>query len=314
MRKTNSARLALAIALALGAAAAVRPAAAGPGPFHVVTTTAGLGALAREVGGDRVEVTHLCQGYQDPHYLTAKPSLARALNRADLLVYNGLELEIGWLPPLVDSARNPRIRAGSAGDLDASAAIDVLDRPTGPVDRSSGDIHPLGNPHYLLDPRNGVKVAELLARRLGELDPAHAAEYTDRYRTFAARMDEATRRWEERASPLRGATIVAYHQQWEYLARWLGIRIAGYVENRPGISPAPRHLDELGRAARESHIAALLAANFNDLRPAEKVCQESGAALLVLPADVEGEESIATYEAHFDRLVDGLLACARPPQ
>ena len=196
--------------------------------LKVVATLTDLGWLATQVGGERVEVSVLCPGYQDPHYLAAKPSLSRRLRKANLLLYNGLELEVGWLPLLIDAARNPGIRPGSRGELDCSQGVaELLQVPTGPVDRSQGDIHPLGNPHYLLDPRNGRDVGFLIAERLAELDPDGAQFYQDNAARLAATLDERAAAWQELAAPARGQVVMVYHQHWE-----APLKIAGRVLDR----------------------------------------------------------------------------------
>jgi len=185
--------------------------------IKVAATLPDLASITEAVGGENVEVSAICKGYQDPHYLQAKPSYARKMSDTDLLVFNGLELEIGWLPPLIDVARNPQIRPGAIGCLDCSEGIELLEIPTGKIDRSKGDIHPLGNPHYTLDPRNGIKMAETIANRLAEIDPENGDEYFTNFDSFKSMMDVKISKWEEKANPLKGYEIVTYHKQWEYL-------------------------------------------------------------------------------------------------
>lgn len=292
------------IAAALIAAAA----AVAAEPMQVVCTLTDLGWLAARVGGPDVEVQVLCPGEYDPHFLPARPSLARKLSRADLLCCNGLDLEVGWLPVLLDKARNTRLRPGSKGMLDCSEAVPgILEIPTGEVTRAQGDVHPGGNPHYLLDPRNGVLVARLMAARMGELRPESAADFAVRVEALAA--DFATRQaaWEAAAAPLRGRPVVQYHQQWEYLADWLGLTILGDVEHRPGIAPSPRHVSELADAARTAGVRLVLAAPWNHLDAAAGAAERMQAALVVLPAAVGSRPGATDYPALFDVILEDLL-------
>jgi zinc/manganese transport system substrate-binding protein len=269
----------------------------------VVCTLADLGAIATAVAGDDAEVEWLCPGDQDPHFLPAKPSLARKVGRADLLVYNGLELEVGWLPVLIDKARNPRLRPGSPGDLDCSQAVTtVLEIPRGPVSRAEGDVHALGNPHYTLDPRNGARVARLIGERLAAIDPAAAARYRERAAQFVARIEARLPAWEAAAAAARQRPVVTYHKQWEYLADWLGLTILGCVEHRSGIAPSPRHVDELVAQAAAAGVKEVLAAPWNHQDIARKAAERMSARLLVLPPAVGADPAAGDYFALFDEL------------
>jgi len=282
--------------------------------LKVVATLTDLGWLATQVGGERVEVAVLCPGYQDPHYLAAKPSLSRQLRKADLLLYNGLELEVGWLPLLIDAARNPRIRPGSRGELDCSQAVaEILEVPTGPVDRSQGDIHPLGNPHYLLDPRNGRDVGRLIAERLAELDPDGAQIYRDNAARLAATLDERAAAWQELAAPARGQSVVVYHQLWEYLLHWLGMDVLGAIEHRPGITPSPKHVEQLVVAARSRTRTVVLAAPWDHLDVARQVAERMQSPLLVLPAAVGSTDEATDYLQMFDIICRQLGAAFSTP-
>ncbi len=250
-------RFALLAALAF---AAPRPASAA---LRVVSSIPTLGSLAKEVGGDRVEVESLGKGYQDPHFVEPKPSLMLVLNKADLLLHVGLELEIGWLPPLVLGSRNPKIQLGELGNLDCSRAIPVVDVPTTRVDRSMGDIHPQGNPHYWLPPANAKIIAREIAQRLSEIDPAGAAAYQ---KNLAAFND-----------------------------RGLGLREIGYLEPKPGIPPDPDHLFRLIQAMRAEHVQLVLAEDFYNLNTARLVAEKAGAKLLDLPTDVGAKPAIKDW-------------------
>lgn len=282
---------------------------AGAGPLKVVCTTTDLGWLAAEVGGDLVEIVVLCPGERDPHFLPAKPSLARKLGKADLLCYNGLELEVGWLPVLLEKARNPRVRPGQLGDLDCAGALEqVLEVPVGEVSRAQGDVHPEGNPHYLLDPRNGLLVAGLMAERLAVMQPDQAESFFLRAGLLAADLEPRIKEWHDQAEILRDRPLVVYTKQWEYLADWLGLELLGSVEHRPGIAPSPRHVDELVGQAEQAGVRELVAAPWNHLDVAEKAADRMNVALVVLPAAVDSREGVATYSALFDIILADLRA------
>ncbi|MGZ3428601.1 MAG: metal ABC transporter substrate-binding protein, partial [Polyangia bacterium] len=212
---------------------------------HVVTSIETFTDLARRVGGDRVEVKSLSHGYMDPHFVEPKPSLVIDLNRADLLVHVGLELEIGWLPPLVLGSRNEKIATGQPGNLDASSQIPVLDVPTTKVDRSMGDIHPQGNPHYWITPDNALVVAREIAERLEAIDGGGGTTYRANLKRFTDEVAERRAGWEKRAAPIRGTKVVTYHKSWSYVSKWLGLTEIGYVEPKPGIPAPPSHIAAL---------------------------------------------------------------------
>ncbi len=289
--------------------------AAGPAQakVKVVATLADLGWIAEQVGGQDVEVEVLCQGHRDPHVLPAKPSLARKMKKADLLIYNGLELEIGWLPLLLDAARNPRIRSGQLGELNGSLAVgegEILEVPTGEVDRSQGDIHPLGNPHYLLNPRLGIAVGHLIAERLAQLDTEAAERYRDRARGLEKEITARMVRWQERIDQLPVARIIVYHQQWEYLADWLGLDIVGVIENRPGISPAPRHVTGLIDQGRRQVPVLVVAATWDHLDGARRVAEKIETEMVVLPASSRAVDEVTGYLEMFEVICDRLEAAA----
>ena len=273
--------------------------------LSVVTTTADLAAIAKAIGGDGVKVESIAKGFQDPHYVEAKPSFMRLVNQARLLFSVGLQLEIGWLTLLVQGARNPGLT-----QADLSRGVPVLERPTGPISRAQGDVHPEGNPHYWLDPRNGPVMARRIAQELKALAPADATRFDQNLKLFEDDLNRRRQTWEERMAQFRGREIVAYHKQWEYLAQWLGLTIVGYVEDKPGIPPAPQSLAALVRTMQERKIKALLVANFTNPTIPQFVADKVGAKLVVLPASVGGEKGIDTYGDLFDaivaRLIDGL--------
>ncbi|MSR81986.1 MAG: zinc ABC transporter substrate-binding protein [Candidatus Latescibacteria bacterium] len=271
--------------------------------IHVVTTTPDLAAIARAVGGERVEVKAIARGDQDPHYLEAKPSYMSLVNKADLLIYNGLELEIGWLPLLIQGGRNPKVLSGQPGNLEASAGISVLELPSGEVDRSQGDVHPLGNPHYTLDPRNGLVIAQTIATRLQALDPGDAQTFSRNLKQFEQDLQQHLAQWEMRAKDLRGRRVVTYHKNLEYLANWLGLVVADYLEDKPGVPPSPRHIAELVGHMKRDNLAVILYANFQEAMAPERVASQANALALALPISVGGEPGIITYADLFETIL-----------
>lgn len=273
---------------------------------HVVATTSDVAAVIEAVGGERVDVTTLAKGYMDPHYLEAKPSYVAKLRRADMLVYNGLQLEIGWLPLILQGARNGKIALGTNGHVQMSRGLEVLEVPTGELSREMGDVHPEGNPHYTLDPRNVVRMAHTAEEALARIDPDGATVYAANRERFAHALEAAIDGWEARLAPYRGQKIVCYHKQWEYLLHWLGIEPIDYIENKPGVSPSPRHVEQLERTMQERRIPVLLASTFIHARQAKRLAERTGAQLLVLPAAVRADDHVADHLALFGFLVDEL--------
>lgn len=274
--------------------------------LSVVTTTTDLAAIAKAIGGDKVKVESIAKGFQDPHYVEAKPSFMRLVNQARLLFSVGLQLEIGWLPLLVQGARNPGLV-----QVDASQGVSVLERPTGPISRAQGDVHPDGNPHYWLDPRNGVVIARTIAQQLKTLAPGEAAYFDQNLKLFESDLGRRRKSWEERMAPLRGVEIVAYHKQWEYLVHWLGLTVVGYVEDKPGIPPAPQHLAALMRTMQERKIKALLVADFTNPSIPQSVAEKTAAKLVILPASVGGEKGTDSYGELFETIVGKLTEALR---
>jgi zinc/manganese transport system substrate-binding protein len=317
-------------ALVLGLAAA-----ADGEPIRVVATLPDLGDLATRVGGEEVAVTVLVKGPQDAHFLEPRPSFVRALHEADLFVLNGMELEVGWVPPLLQSARNPKILPGAPGYVDASRAITPIEVPAA-VSRAMGDVHPQGNPHYLTDPCNGVRVAALLRDRLAERDPAHAAGFAERYRTFAeelagrlvgaeaarGRDPEAIVRAVEEgrveallggppggwlgavAGPSRAA--VEDHKLWEYFARRFGLRPVATLEPLPGVAPTTSHLAEVVERMKTDRVRLILSSVYFDPRHASWVAERTGARIVPLAHQVGAREGTGDYVAAIDANVRAL--------
>jgi len=275
---------------------------------HVVTTIETFADLARRVGGDRVDVKSLSHGYMDPHFVEPKPSLVIDLNRADLLVHVGLELEIGWLPPLVLGSRNEKITLGQPGNLDASSQIPVLDVPTTKVDRSMGDIHPQGNPHYWVAPDNAVIVAREIAARLEQIDGSGAAAYRANLKRFEEEVGKRRAEWEKRAAPMRGTKVVTYHKSWSYVSKWLGLTEVGYVEPKPGIPAPPSHIAGLIGLMRREGVKVILMESFYPRNTVDLVGQKAGAKTLVMPSDVGATPEIKDYFSLVDAVVAKLVS------
>jgi zinc/manganese transport system substrate-binding protein len=268
--------------------------------INVVTTVEDLAALTKEVGGDRVKVEALGRGYQDPHFVEAKPSFILKLNRAALLVLVGRELEIGWLPPLITQSRNARIQPAADGYLDASLTARILEIPTGQITRAMGDVHPLGNPHYWLDPGNGRRIAQAIAKKLAAMSPGDAAYFAERYTDFDRRLAEAEKRWDALMAPYKGLKVVTYHRSWPNFCERFGLDVIGYVEPRPGIPPSPSHTIELIQEMRRQGVKILLVEPYFDLKTPNSIGRETGAKVLVMPPSVGGEKPITTYIELFD--------------
>jgi zinc/manganese transport system substrate-binding protein len=262
---------------------------------RVVTSIETFADLARKVGGDRVEVKALSRGYMDPHFVEPKPSLVLDLNRADLLVHVGLELEIGWLPPLILGSRNGRIQLGQPGNLDASTRIPVLDVPATKVDRSLGDIHPSGNPHYWIPPDNALIVATEIAERLKGIDSGGSAAYDANLSRFRDELGKRRSGWEKKAAPVRGIKVVTYHKSWSYVSRWLGLQEVGYVEPKPGIPAPPSHIAQLIGFMKREGVKVILMESFYPRNTVQLVAQKAAARAVVLPSDVGATAEIKDY-------------------
>jgi len=268
--------------------------------IDVITTTEDLASLVREVGGAHVKVESLARGYQDPHYVEAKPSFILKLHKADLLVAVGRDLELGWLPSLQRQSRNAKVQVGAPGYLDASLTARILEIPQGRVTRAMGDVHPQGNPHYWLDPANGRRVAQSVQAKLSDLDPANAESFAQGYADFDRRLAEAEKRWDAKLLPYRGTKIVTYHRSWPNFCERFGLDVMGYVEPRPGIPPSPGHTLDLIAEMKRQQVKLILVEPYFDTKTPESIARETGAQLLVLPPSVGGEKEITTYIELFD--------------
>lgn len=268
--------------------------------LNVVTTIEDLASLAREVGGDRIDVESIARGYQDPHFVEAKPSFILKLQRADLLVVVGRELEIGWLPPLIQQSRNGKIQQGAENYLDASLTAKILEIPTGEITRAMGDVHPLGNPHYWLDPENGRRIAKAILAKLTAVRPADRTYFEQREADFERRLTEAEKRWDATMAPFKGTKLVTYHRSLPNLADRFGLDIIGYVEPRPGIPPTPSHTLDLINEMKRQKVRLVLIEPYFDLKTPNAIGRETGAKVLVMPPSVGGVKEVTDYFKLFD--------------
>ena len=291
--------IALIAAFALVSAICPLPASAA-GKLQIMTATTDLAALAQEIGGDRVEVESVARGYQDPHFVEAKPSFLLKLRHADLLIVVGLELEIGWLPPLISQSTNPKIQVGAPGYFDASRFAKILEIPTGVVTRAEGDVHPLGNPHYWLDPENGLRIAKGIQNKLSEMRPGDAAYFAERYNSFEQRIKQAHEKWLAEMKPYSGRKVVTYHRSWPNFAEHFGLNVVGYVEPRPGIPPSPQHTVELIGLMKRDGVKVILVEPYFDLKTPNAIARDTGAKVVVLMPSVGGEKEITDYFKLFD--------------
>ena len=272
-----------------GAAERIAPA------LNVVTSTTDLYDIARAVGGSRIAAVHISEGYQDPHFVDPKPSFILQLRKADVFAFVGRDLEIGWMNLLLDGARNQKIRMGGSGYLDVSQVISVLDVARGNVDRSQGDVHPRGNPHYWLDPENGRRIARLFHDKFLALDPAGKAQYDRGLADFIAKLNAAEKSWAPLLAQIKGQPVVAYHTSWRYFAEYTGMNIVGFMEPKPGVPPSPSHLLGLVRTMREKGAKVIIMEPFYDRRTVDVVAKQTAAKVLVLPPSVGGVKGLDDY-------------------
>jgi ABC-type Zn uptake system ZnuABC Zn-binding protein ZnuA len=293
--------------LAILFAASLALPAVAEGKLRVVSTLQDFASIALAIGGDRVETAALAKGYQDPHFVDAKPSLVLQLSRADLLIAAGLELEIGYLRPLIDQSRNARIRAGNSGYLDASSGCEILQRPTTAVTRAMGDIHPYGNPHYWTDPENGRLIARAIAQRLSQLDPAGASDYARNLAGFEEKLTAKEKEWLAKVAPYAEAKVVTFHNSWPNFARRFRLDVVGHVEPKPGIPPTPSHTLEIINLIKSQQVRVILVEPYFDLKTPDYIARQSGARVVTLYPSVGGRPEITDYFALFDYDVDALV-------
>jgi zinc/manganese transport system substrate-binding protein len=286
--------------LALALLAAMPFAAGAASKINVIGATEDLAAIAREVGGDAVTVDSIARGYQDPHFVEPKPSYILKLQKTDLLLTVGLQLEIGWLPPLITQSRNPKIQPGAAGYIDMSKFCQVLEIPQGPVSRAQGDVHPLGNPHYWLDPENGRRMAKALAERFSSMQPENAGAFAQRYADFDKRLTAAQKGWDAKMAPYKGRKVITYHRSWPNFCERFGLVVVDYVEPKPGIPPTPQHTLDVINTMKRENIKLILVEPYFDLKAPNKIASDVGGQVAVLMPSVGGNKEIATYFQLFD--------------
>jgi ABC-type Zn uptake system ZnuABC Zn-binding protein ZnuA len=275
--------------------------------LRVVSTLQDFASITDAIGGDRVETSSLAKGYQDPHFVDAKPSFVLQLSRADLVIAAGLELEIGYLPPLLDQSRNAKVHPGNPGYLDASVGCDILQRPAGQVTRAMGDVHPYGNPHYWTDPENGRVIARAVAARLAQLDPAGRDTYAKNLAAFEQKLTAKEKEWDAKMAPYAGTKVVTFHDSWPNLAKRFKLQIVGHVEPKPGIPPSPTHTLEIINLITQQKVPAILVEPYFDLKTPKFIAEKTGVAVVTLYPSVGGTPAIKDYFTLFDTDVDAMV-------
>ncbi len=278
--------------------------------LNVVTTLPDFGALAREIGGDKVDVTTLAKPTEDPHFVDARPSFVVQLRSADVLIDGGAELEIGWLPPLLQNARNPKIEVGKPGRVQAAEGIRLMNIPTSAT-RAAGDVHALGNPHFCVDPIIAKAVAQHIAQSFAAVDPPNAAFYDANYKKFESAINAKLQEWGTAMLPFKGQHVVAYHDSWPYFAHRFGVEIDVFLEPKPGIPPSPSHLAEVIQQMKAGKIKAVIVEPFHDRKIAEKVAGDTGAKVVDFSQFPGGLPGTDTYVKLIDKLVANLSAALK---
>jgi len=277
--------------------------------LHIVTSLPDLASITQEIGGDRVDVFSIAKGYQDPHFVDAKPSYMLNLQKADLFIEVGLDLEIGWVPLLLDGARNSNILPGAKGFLDASRNVALLEIPNGdPATlRAQGDIHIYGNPHYWLDPLRGKTIAQNIFGALNALRPQDKSYFQSRLDIFLKRLDDKNTEWTKKLAPLRGKKIIAFHNSWPYFMERFGLVIEAYIEPKPGIPPTPKHLAGLISQVQSKDIRVIIIEPYYSKKSAEIVASKTNAQIVELATSVGAEPGIQSYFDLFDYNINKLL-------
>ncbi len=281
--------------------------------LRVVASTPDVADMTRQIGGDRVEVTTIAEGRQDPHKVPVKPSFVTKLNRADILVVHGLGLEDAFLPALLEASRNPRIAPGMPAYIDSSLYVEALEVPSS-TDRSQGELHPLGNPHFNMDPAQGKRMARAIAEGLERVDPAGATVYREGLARFTAQIDEKIPVWLELAEPLRGTRAVSYHRDLVYFARFFGLVLAGTIETRPGVPATPRHVAQLIARMKADGVRLVIREVAYEMPLAEAVAAKSGARVATVATLTGGLPGADTYIAFVEANLRAVLAAAAPAE
>ena len=278
--------------------------------LKVVATLPDFAALAREIGDDKVDITTLAKATEDAHFVDARPSFVVGLRNADVLIDGGAELEIGWLPPLLQNARNPKIEVGKPGRVQASQGIRLMNVPTN-VTRAAGDVHALGNPHFAIDPIIAKAIALHIAQAFSAIDPPNAGFYDANYKKFEATINAKLQEWGTKLLPFKGQSVVAYHDSWVYFAHRFGLNIDIFLEPKPGIPPSPSHLAEVIQQMKAQHIKAILVEPYHNRKIAEKVAESTGAKVVDFAQFPGALPDTDTYVKLIDVLVDRLAAALK---
>ena len=276
--------------------------------INVITTTSDLAALVTEIGGNKVSVTSLTKGTRDPHYAQAKPSMIRKVFRTDLLVIIGAEMEVGWLPALLRSSRNRKISPGQTGYLDVSESIELKGKTSARVTRDMGDVHAAGNPHYWLDPANGILMAKAITERLSKLDSSNTKLYQNNFDMFKEKLEQKIIQWKSDLQGFNGQKIIAYHTSLLYLADAFNFKVRGYVEPKPGLSPSASHINQLIKTIKAENIHYLLMEPYYETRSAKLLKRKSKIKYIVIPQSVGAKPNIKSYFDLFDGIVDTITA------
>jgi zinc/manganese transport system substrate-binding protein len=278
--------------------------------LNVVATLPDFGSLAREIGGDKIELVVLAKPTEDPHFVDARPSFVVSLRNADVLIDGGAELELGWLPPLLQNARNPKIEVGKPGRVQVSQGIRLMNVPTN-VTRAAGDVHALGNPHFCIDPIIAKTIAQHIAQSFGAVDPPNAAFYDGNSKKFEATINSKLQEWGAAMLPFKDQHVVAYHDSWPYFAHRFGINIDIFLEPKPGIPPSPSHLTEVIAQMKAQHVKAVIVEPYHDRRNAEKVASATGAKVVEFAQFPGGLPGTETYVKLIDDLISRLAAALK---
>jgi len=279
--------------------------------LNVIATTEDLASIAAEVGGDHITVESIAKGYQDPHFVEAKPSFILKLQKADILILVGRELEIGWLPVLINQSRNAKIQPGAPGYLDASLQARILDVPSGQVTRAEGDVHPLGNPHYWMDPENGKIIAKEIFDTLVKMRPNERSYYEPRLNDFVSKVSAAEKRWLDMMAPYKGTKVVTYHRSFSNFADRFGLNVVGYVEPKPGIPPTPQHNLDLINQMKKDNVKIVLVEPYFDVKTPNAIGRDTGAEVLIMPPSVGGTKDVADYIKLFDSNINMLVTAIK---
>ncbi len=273
--------------------------------LRVVTTTEDLRSVTEAIGSEFITVSSISRGTQDPHFVEAKPSYLVAVSRADLIISIGLELESGWLPLLIRGARQPKLMPGEPGCLTVSEAITPIDIQA-QANRSQGDVHPLGNPHFMADPERVISVAELISKRLSELDPSHAKNFAENLSNFKAMLQARSAKWKQKLAPYKGIKVIGYHMTFNYLFKYFGFEVIGFLEPKPGIQPTAQHILKLIETVKNQKAKLIVVESFFDPKPGETLAEKTQAKLVLIPAYVGGDDKSKTFIDWMDHIVNEL--------